>query len=95
MDQRKIPVEDIKRALVNRYREMFVSRLTREDLKELQSYLRDQFDPRTGWNHQERMKFEEKLRRYFHEEFIRREISGIEALVLLLTPEDLTTQAFP
>jgi len=35
------------------------------------------------------LQFEAKLRRYFHEEVIRREISGIEALLNLLTPADL------
>jgi hypothetical protein len=85
----KIHSEDLKRSLVNRYQETLINRLNRQDLEELQSYLRDEYDPKTGWNPGARLQFEAKLRRYFHEEVIRREISGIEALLNLLTPADL------
>jgi hypothetical protein len=85
----KIHSEDLKRSLVNRYQETLINRLNRQDLEELQSYLRDEYDPKTGWNPGARLQFEAKLRQYFHEEVIRREISGIEALLNLLTPADL------
>jgi len=81
--------KELKRSLVDRYRETLIVRLTPRDLEELQSYIRGQYDPVKGWDASSRQKFETKLRQYFHEEIIRREISGIEAVVQLLTPEDL------
>jgi hypothetical protein len=35
------------------------------------------------------MKFEVKLRQYFHEEVLRREIVSIETLLSLMQPQDL------
>ena len=89
MVQEKIPFEEMKQSLMNRYRKALIDQLSRQDLDELQSYIRDQYDPGKGWSHKNRLKFESKLRQYFHEEVIRREISGIEAVLKLLTPEDL------
>jgi hypothetical protein len=89
MDREKSSPDEMKRSLVNRYRETLINKLTRQDLFELQSSLREQYDPVRGWDQKNRLKFETKLRQYFHEEIIRREISGIEAVLALLTPEDL------
>lgn len=82
--------EEMKRSLIDRYRETLIGRLTPRDLAELQSYIRNQYDPVKGWDAGNRLNLEEKLRHYFHEEIIRREISSIEAVVQWLTPEDLT-----
>jgi len=81
--------DELKRSLMDRYRETLIGRLTPRDLEEFQSYIRDQYDPAKGWDTRYRLKFEEKLRHYFHEEIMRREISSIETVLLLLTPEDL------
>jgi len=89
MVQEKIPSDEMKQSLMNRYGETLIQKLTRQDLDEFQTYLKGQYDPGKGWNHKNRLKFESKLRQYFHEEVIRREISGIEAVLKVLTPEDL------
>jgi hypothetical protein len=89
MVQEELPSDEMKQSLMNRYRETLIRNLTRQDLAELQTYLKGQYDPGKGWNHKNRLKFESKLRQYFHEEIIRREISSIEAVLKLLTLEDL------
>jgi hypothetical protein len=89
MVKENIPPDKMKQSLVNRYREILISKLTPQDLAEFQVYLRGQYGPGTGWNHENRLKFEAKLKQYFHEEVIRREISSIEAVLKLLTLEDL------
>jgi hypothetical protein len=85
------PQEDLKTVLINKYRDLFVDKLTREDLDKLQFYLRREYDPERGWNREYRRKFEQKLREYMHEEILTREIAGIETLVPLMKPEDLET----
>ena len=80
---------EIKGSLVERYRESLIGRLTPQDLSEFQSYIRGQYNPVKGWDARCRRKFETKLRQYFTEEIIRREIAGIETVLQLLTPEDL------
>ena len=82
--------EEMKRSLIDRYRETLIGRLTPRDLAELQSDIRNQDDPVKGGDAGHRVKREEKLRHYLHEEIIRREISSIEAVVQWLTPEDLS-----
>jgi len=89
MDPGNSSVEDMKQALADKYRAILIDKLTRQDLEEFQYYIRNQYDPEHGWNHEFRMKFEAKLRQYFHEEIIRREIPGIESVLVLLRPEDL------
>ena len=69
--------------------EMFVDKLTQQDLRELQFYLKNQFDEKRRINAEYKLKFESKLRQYFHEEVLRREIVSIETLVSLLRPEDV------
>ncbi len=91
MAQENIPFGDTKQYLMNKYQAMFIDKLTRQDLDEFQFYIRNQYDPGHGWNHNFRLKFEQKLRYYFHEEIIKREISNIEAVLSLLRPEDLTS----
>jgi DNA-binding MurR/RpiR family transcriptional regulator len=91
MDQEKNPFDKMKQSLMDRYQETFIRKLTRQDLAEFQTYLKDEFDPTKGWDLKSRLKFESKLRNYFHEEIIRREIASIEAVLELLKPEDLKT----
>jgi len=79
----------LKRSLVNRYKTMFVDKLTKKDLKELQYYLKNQFDEDRHINQEFKNKFEVKLRQYFHEEVLKREITSIEALIQRLGPRDL------
>ena len=81
--------EGLKKSLINKYKEMFIEKLTRRDLDELQFSLKKQYDKEHGWNHEYRMKFEVKLRQYFHEEVLRREIASIETLLSLMQPKDL------
>jgi hypothetical protein len=42
-----------------------------------------------GWNPEYRQKSEEKLRQYFHEEVLKREIASIETLLGLMSDQDL------
>ncbi len=79
----------VKISLMNRYKTAFIDRLTYRDLQELRFYLQNQFDKNCQWNVGYRKKFESKLRQYFHEEVIRREIASLEVLVGLLAPDDL------
>lgn len=88
-NRKKTESDDVKISLMKKYREMFVDKLTRQDLEELQSYLRQQYDSERGWNSEYRLKFEFKLRQYFHEEILTREIASIETLLGLLRPQDL------
>lgn len=81
--------EELKTSLMNKYKEMFVEKLTRQDLDELQFYLKKQYDKEHGWNREYHLKFELKLRQYFHEEVLRREIASIETLLSLMQPHDL------
>jgi hypothetical protein len=81
--------KELKTLLMNKYKETFIEKLTREDLDELQFYLKKQYDKDHGWNREYRLKFELKLRQYFHEEILRREIAGIETLLSLILPQDL------
>ena len=81
--------DDIKTTLMKKYMAMFVDKLTRQDLRELQFYLKHQFDEKRQINAEFKLKFESKLRQYFHEEVLRREIVSIETLVSLLKPEDV------
>ena len=74
---------------MNKYMAMFVDKLTQQDLRELQFYLKNQFDEKRQINAEYKLKFESKLRQYFHEEVLRREIVSIETLLGLLKPEDV------
>jgi len=84
--------DDIKTTLMNKYKEMFVDKLTQQDLRELQFYLKNQFNENRQLNTEYKLKFESRLRQYFHEEVLRREIISIETLLGLLTPEDVKDQ---
>lgn len=81
--------DDVKTSLMTKYREMFIDKLTPQDLDELQLYLRKQFDRERGWNIEYKLKFESKLRQYFHEEVLMREIASIETLLGLMGHQDL------
>jgi hypothetical protein len=76
-------------SLVDRYRTILVEKLTAGDLRELQFYLRNQFDENRNLNREYKEKFEGKLRRFLHEEILTKEIIGIEELIRNLKPEDL------
>lgn len=84
--------DDIKTTLINKYKEMFVDKLTQQDLRELQFYLKNQFDENRQLNAEYKLKFESRLRQYFHEEVMKREIISIETLIGLLKPEDVKNQ---
>jgi len=86
------PSDDLKTTLMNKYKEIFVDKLTQQDLRELQFYLKNQFDENRQLNAEYKLKFESRLRQYFHEEVMRREIISIETLLGLLTPEDVKKQ---
>ena len=87
--RKKTADEEIKTSLMDKYRETFIDKLTPQDLEELQLYRRKQYDNERGWNSEYRLKFELTLRKYFHEEVLRREIASIETLLMLMQPEDL------
>jgi len=89
MDVKESSSDEMKMSLMNKYRETFIDKLTLRDLEELQFYLTKQYDKTSGWNSEYRLKFEFKLKQYFHEEILRREIASIETLLSLLQPQDL------
>lgn len=89
---KKNPSDDLKTTLMNKYKDMFVDKLTQQDLRELQFYLKNQFDEKRQLNAEYKLKFESRLRPYFHEEVMRREIISIETLLGLLTPGDVKKQ---
>jgi hypothetical protein len=66
-----------------------VSKLTPQDLAELKMYLEKEFDSQGNIDPRYRDLFEEKLRNYFHESVLEREIVSLEALVRELSPDDL------
>jgi len=78
---------------MNRYGETFIAKLTPQDLDELQFYRKKQYDKEGGWNSEYRLKFESKLRQYFHEEILTREIASIETLLGLIDHRDLRDSA--
>jgi DNA-binding MurR/RpiR family transcriptional regulator len=84
-----ISEDDIKKSLMNKYAEMFIDKLTSEDLDEFQFFLKKQYYKESGWNYEYKLKFESKLRQYFHEEVMKREIASIETLLGLLSRKDL------
>ena len=77
---------------MHKYKEMFVDKLTQQDLRELQFYLKNQFNENRQLNIEYKLKFESRLRQYFHEEVLKREIISIETLLGLLRPEDVKSQ---
>jgi hypothetical protein len=79
----------LKTVLMNKYRDLLLDRITKEDLEELRYYLSRQYDEKHGWNDECRRRFEQKLQMFMHEEIMRREIAGIETLLPLLTHEDV------
>ena len=81
--------EDLKWYLMNKYRALFTDKLTRDDLEELQYCLRHQYDPKRGWNREYQRRFVLKMKEYMQEETLKREIAGIESLLMLMKAEDL------
>jgi len=79
----------IKAELLAKYRTVLVDRLTRRDLEELKSLLRNKFDPDRKMNKGYLERFAFKFREYLHEEIITREMATLEALVEMLQPGDL------
>jgi DNA-binding MurR/RpiR family transcriptional regulator len=88
MEEEDTPA-DVKAALVSKYRGMFVDKLTLRDLQELQFYVRNQIDENHRIDPVCRLKLEFKLRQYFPEEVLRREIASIESLIEQLNSTDL------
>ncbi|MCK9592764.1 MAG: hypothetical protein M0Q91_12245 [Methanoregula sp.] len=84
---------DLKWYLMNKYRALFVDKLTGEDLEELRYYLRRQYDPKRGGDQKYVWKFVLKLQEYMHEDILKCEIAGIVSLVTLMKPEDLNNGA--
>jgi hypothetical protein len=81
--------DTVKAALMSKYRRIFVDRLTVKDLQELQFYVRNQIDVNHRIDPGYRLKLEFKLKQYFPEEVLRREIASIELLLEQLNPTDL------
>jgi DNA-binding MurR/RpiR family transcriptional regulator len=92
-DRKKTPEitgeDDIKTSSMNKFRETFIEKLTTKDLDEFQFFLKKQYGKESGWNNEYKLKFESKLRQYFHEEVMKREIASIETLLGLLDRRDL------
>jgi hypothetical protein len=81
--------DDLKWYLVNKYRALFINKLTREDLEELWYCLKHQYDPQHGWDRVYLRRFILKMNGYMEEEILKREIAGIVSLLTLMKPEDL------
>jgi hypothetical protein len=81
--------DTLKSALIAKYKTSFVEKLSRKDLEELQVLLRNKFGEERTINPEYLTKFMFRLRDYFHEETLTREMASIEALVESLNPEDL------
>jgi hypothetical protein len=81
--------EELGATLRARYRTTLIEKLTRKDLEALKFYLRRQFDEHGHLNNEYKGKFEWTLRKYLNDEVLTREITGIEALVRILQPEEL------
>lgn len=81
--------DDLKWYLMNKYRRLFIEKITREDLEQLQYYLRREYDPKNGWNREFNKRFVLKLGEYMAEGILKSEIAGIESLLTLMKPEDL------
>jgi len=82
-------IESLKDKLLTKYRVSFVNRLNRSDLEDLQTLLQKTYDADRALNREQFTRFVFRLRQYFHEETLTRELAGIETLVSLLKPEDL------
>jgi len=85
--------DEVKELLLNKYRNIFIDKLTPADLEELQYYLKRQFNENRGINKDYKSKFESKLREFLHEEILTREIVSIEVLLNRLRPDDLKQQS--
>jgi hypothetical protein len=81
--------DELGRSLRARYRTTLIEKLTRKDLEALKFYLRRQFDEHGHLSSEYKGKFEWTLRKYLNEEVLTREITGIEALVRDLKPDEL------
>jgi hypothetical protein len=84
--------DDLKWYLVNKYRTLFIDKLTYEDLEELRYCLKHQYDPKRGWDRVYLRRFVLKMEGYMEEEILKREIAGIVSLLTLMNPEDLIPQ---
>jgi hypothetical protein len=89
--------EDLKMYLMNKYRALLTDKLSREDLEELQYCLRHRYDPGREGDREYLRRFVLKIREYVQEETLKREIAGIESLVMLMKPEDIgeTSEILP
>jgi hypothetical protein len=81
--------DPLKISLLAKYRAIFVDRLSPRDLEELKFLLKNKFGPDRTINPEYLRRFELRLRDFFHEEILTREIASIELLVEKLGPEDL------
>ena len=84
--------DDLKWYLVNKYRALFIDKLTQKNLEELRYCLKHQYDPERGWDRVYLRRFVLKMKWYREEEILKREIAGIVSLLTLMNPEDLILQ---
>jgi hypothetical protein len=81
--------DELGRSLRARYMTTLIDKVTRKDLGVLKFYLERQFDEHGDLSIEYKGKFEWTLRKYLNEEVLTREITGIEALIRILQPEEL------
>ena len=81
---------DLKWYLLNKYRTLFINKLSLQDLDELRYYHKRQYTTKNGWDEEFLQKFVLKLREFIHDDILKREIAGIETLVTFMKPEDLS-----
>jgi hypothetical protein len=81
--------DELGTTLRARYRTTLIEKLTRKDLETLKFYLRRQFDEHGHLSNEYKGKFEWTLRKYLNDEVLTREITGIEALIRILQPDEL------
>jgi hypothetical protein len=84
-----VTVDPLKTSLLAKYRTIFVDRLSPRDLEELKVLLKNKFGSDRSIHPDYQRRFELRLRDYFHEEILTREMASVELLVEKLGPEDL------
>lgn len=81
--------DDLKWYLMNKYRALLTDKLTCGDLEDLKYCLRQQSNPKDGWDRRYRKQFVLKMGEFMQEDVLRTEITAIESLISLMKPEDL------
>jgi hypothetical protein len=85
--------EDLKWYLLNKYRALFIDKITGSDLEELQYCLKMQHEAEPARQREYRKRFVLKMRGYMPEEVLKNEVAGLESLLTLMRPEDLSEAA--